>query len=202
MSGSEEHTAAATMQMKVRDCIREMLSYIEAADYAGHDPYGLDLCVELVDLLTHYSEAKVTFIFVVSRAAAGNPFYHAAQEQIRRRNLESRFCLYNKPVDFVALMKRCDLVLRPANTDGGALTVREALYCGVPVIASDVVQRPSGTILFRNRDVHDLMSRTLDVLEKETRRGKAAVPADAHFRRYLDLYLEVLRPHDATHATT
>ncbi len=39
MSGSEEHTAAATMQIRVRDCIREMLSYIEAAAYAGYDPY-------------------------------------------------------------------------------------------------------------------------------------------------------------------
>ncbi len=172
--------------------------------YLGQDLYGLDLCVELMDLLTHRSDAKVAFVFVVSRDATGNKLYLEAQEQIRRRNLESQFCLYNKPVDFVTLMKQCDLVLRPTNTDGDAVTIREALYCGLPVVASDAVQRPPGTILFRNRDVHDLMGRTLGVLERGIHRASASIPAntDAYFRKYLDLYLEVLTSHGTTHITT
>jgi glycosyltransferase involved in cell wall biosynthesis len=189
---------------RARGCHLVCASAYKLQEYLGQDLYGLDLCVELVDLLTHRAEMKTALIFVVSCAAVENKLYLEAQEQIRRRNLESRFCLYNKPLDFVTLIKRCDLVLRPTNTDGDAVTIREALYSGVPVIASDVVLRPPGTILFRNRDVHDLMDRTLDVLEKGTRRSDAAVPADgdAYFRKYLDLYLEVLSSHEAKRTTS
>jgi glycosyltransferase involved in cell wall biosynthesis len=189
---------------RARGCHLVCANAYKLQEHRGQDLYGLDLCVELVDLLTRRSEAKVAFVFVVSCDATGSKLYREAQEQIRKRNLESQFCLYNQPVDFVTLMKRCDLVLRPTNTDGDAVTIREALYCGVPVIASDVVQRPAGTILFKNRDVHDLMRRTLGVLEKETRPVGAPVPADAdaYFRKYLDLYLEVLLSHGTTHATT
>lgn len=98
-----------------------------------------------------------------------------------------------RPGDNV-LMKQCDLVLRPTNTDGDALTIREALYFGVPVIASDAVRRPTGTILFRNRDAKDLMCRTVDVLKNGTSRtcASAQIDHDTYFKRYPDLYLEVL----------
>jgi glycosyltransferase involved in cell wall biosynthesis len=189
---------------RARGCHLVCANAYKLQEHLGQDLYGLDLCVELVDLLTRRSEVKVALIFVVSCEATGNKLYLEAQRQIRKRNLESRFCLCDKPLDFVALLKRCDLVLRPTNTDGDAVTIREALYCGVPVIASDVVQRPPGTILFKNRDVHDLMVRTLGVLEKETRCVGASVPADddAYFMKYLDLYRDVLMSHGATHTTT
>ncbi|MCL5279666.1 MAG: glycosyltransferase [Planctomycetes bacterium] len=191
-------------ESRARGCHLVCANAYKLQEHLGQDLYGLDLCVELVDLLTRRAGVQVALIFVISCDATGNRLYLEAQEQIRRRNLESRFCLYNQPVDFVTLMKQCDLVLRPTNTDGDAVTIREALYGGVPVIASDAVQRPPGTILFRSRDVHDLMVRTRDVLEKGTHRAGASVPADAdtYFMKYLDLYLEVLTSHGTTHAAT
>jgi glycosyltransferase involved in cell wall biosynthesis len=36
------------------------------------------------------------------------------------------------------------IFLRPTLTDGDALSIREAMAAGVPVLASDVVRRPTG----------------------------------------------------------
>lgn len=166
----------------------------EMIEYNGQDLYGLDLCVELMVLLTSKSDVEAAFVFVVSCDAKSNQLYVNAQKLIKERGLENRFCLYNKPLDFITLMKQCDLVLRPTNTDGDALTIREALYFDIPVIASDIVQRPPGTILFRNRDVKELMRRTVDVLKGGACRTCAPTKTDynGYFKKYLELYLGVL----------
>ena len=43
---------------------------------------------------------------------------------------------------FIPVLRLTDVLLKPTNTDGDAISVREALYLGVPVVASDVVERP------------------------------------------------------------
>lgn len=53
---------------------------------------------------------------------------------------------------FYALIKQSDIVVRATSTDGDSLSVREALYAGKPVVATDCVDRPSGTILFKYND--------------------------------------------------
>jgi glycosyltransferase involved in cell wall biosynthesis len=65
------------------------------------------------------------------------------------------------------LLRRSHLFLRPTNTDGDAVSVREALYFGVPVVASDATVRPPGTVLFRNRDADDLTAQVRRVLSGE-----------------------------------
>ncbi len=59
----------------------------------------------------------------------------------------------------LALMARSDLFIRATYADGDAISVREALSLGVPVLASDVANRPAGTVLFRAGDPRDLAAR-------------------------------------------
>lgn len=161
----------------------------------GEDLYGLDLCVELLHQLVHQSGVEASLVFIVCCDAKNNSLFMNAREAVAKYGLEGRVCLYNEPVDFIALLSQCNVVLRPTNTDGDALTIREALYYGVPVIASDVVKRPEGTILFQNRDVKDLVYRTIGVLENGDRCAQVPVQAsyDSYFERYLNLYLGILR---------
>ena len=56
------------------------------------------------------------------------------------------------------------MVVRSTFVDGDAITVREALAFGVPVVASDTAFRPEGVTLFRKGDVSDLVAKLRQVL--------------------------------------
>ena len=90
--------------------------------------------------------------------------YDRYRENIEELNIQDNYLLINENLSFVRLIEQSDIVLRLTNTDGDALTVREALYLGTTVIASDVVQRPEGTILFNSRDINDLERRLIETL--------------------------------------
>jgi glycosyltransferase involved in cell wall biosynthesis len=64
----------------------------------------------------------------------------------------------------LAFLRGADVVVRSTFADGDAITVREALALGVPVVASDTDFRPEGVILFRKGDVSDLMAKLKQVL--------------------------------------
>lgn len=59
--------------------------------------------------------------------------------------------------DFNAVLKESDCFIRFTTTDGDSISVKEALSMGVPVIATDVVSRPKGTISISN-DLTELRS--------------------------------------------
>jgi glycosyltransferase involved in cell wall biosynthesis len=54
-------------------------------------------------------------------------------------------------------------MVRPTRSDGDALSIREALHAAVPVVASDVVERPEGTLTFPLEDIGAL-SATLGLI--------------------------------------
>jgi hypothetical protein len=65
---------------------------------------------------------------------------------------------------FLPVLAEASVLIRPTATDGDANSIREALSLGIPVVASDVVTRPKGCLLHRNRDIDDLESVTRHAL--------------------------------------
>lgn len=131
--------------------------------HAGQDLYGLDLCIEAATAFKR-SGRKIGFVFVVCDLG-GQIDIGKYEEVIARNQLEDVFYLHKSQISFINLMKESHIVLRPTNTDGDALTIREALYLGKNVIASDVVQRPAGTVLFRNRETASLMEAMAETVD-------------------------------------
>ena len=74
-----------------------------------------------------------------------------------------------KACQFYPILLRSDIFVRPTNTDGFGVSIAEAIYFKVPAVASDVCQRPEGTILFRSRDIDDLTLKVKDVLDNHER---------------------------------
>lgn len=64
----------------------------------------------------------------------------------------------------LGLLQEADVVVRSTFADGDAITVREALDLGVPVVASDTDFRPAGVVLFRKGDAVDLLDKLTGVL--------------------------------------
>ena len=75
--------------------------------------------------------------------------------------------------------------VRPTYADGDALTVREALALGRPVVASDVAPRPPGTLLFRTGDALALSDALLAALSRDV---PAAPPSADGAVEILELY--------------
>jgi len=76
------------------------------------------------------------------------------------------------------VISRSDLFLRPTTTDGDAVSVREALELGVPVVASDAVPRPDAVVLYRAGDLADFVAKVREALERG-RDGAVAVPQES-----------------------
>ena len=74
--------------------------------------------------------------------------------------LEDSFILIEESLaEVYPLLLVSHVFIRPTNTDGNSVSVKEALWFGCQVIASDAVVRPEEVILFANRDSNDLANK-------------------------------------------
>jgi len=105
---------------------------------------------------------------------------------INEFSLGNCFLIWEAPLSFIKLIIHTDIVLRPTNTDGDALTVREGLFLGKPVIASDVVIRPEGTKLFKTRDAGSLAQAIAQTLKEEQQTGMDSLATS--LRYYVEYY--------------
>ncbi len=133
--------------------------------YKNQDLYGLDMCIEVSRRLSKENFPFV-FLFVVASIDQNTGAYPKNESIIEESNLKETFFLINQKLSFVKLMEKSDIVVRPTNTDGDSLTIREGLFLNKKVLASDVVDRPEGVHLFQNRDIDDL-EKKLKLLIKE-----------------------------------
>jgi glycosyltransferase involved in cell wall biosynthesis len=82
------------------------------------------------------------------------------------------------------------IVLRPSRTDGDAVTVREALAAGRPVIASNAVQRPDGVEALPLD--HVVWSTAIGKLLSEPQLSRPKPPQRTHGTELLDIYRALL----------
>lgn len=120
----------------------------------NQDLYGLDMCIEVTKRFIQKG-LPVSFIYTVSALESGAELFNKNKALIAELGLEDHFMLISEKLSFVRLIENADIVVRPTNTDGDALTIREALFLGKPTLASDIVERPEGTLLFKTRDMAD-----------------------------------------------
>jgi glycosyltransferase involved in cell wall biosynthesis len=158
----------------------------------GVHVYSLDMVCELVLAVRQkYPNAGIcTFVGFDSDSA------HRAEVLHRRKvlGLERDWMIVEQSHAAVAAFARSDLFVRPTTTDGDSISIRECLSLGVPVVASDVVWRPPGCTVFRNRDMADFARAVLDVLGDLPKYQKqvGAVPTVCHAEAVRDVYRQVL----------
>lgn len=113
-------------------------AYNISFDKNGNDTYG-------IGFLVNYFKASKYMALIVSDPS-GN-----YSKQFSNLQSDSVFFI-GYPHSYFELLKHVDYFVRNTSTDGDALSVKEALYLGVPALCSDVVDRPSGVITFKYSD--------------------------------------------------
>jgi len=92
------------------------------------------------------------------------------------------------------LIQKCDVLLRTTVFDGDAISIREALHLGTPVIATDTGMRPDGVHLIPKED-HQALE-TAIVMELAQGRKKEISTGDGwrNIREVIRLYNELTFP--------
>jgi len=81
----------------------------------------------------------------------------------------------------------CDLLLRPTSYDGDAISVREALHFGTPVLASDNGMRPAGVRLIEGLEPGTFATAIASTLSS-SREFQPARCDDSNIARVVDVY--------------
>jgi glycosyltransferase involved in cell wall biosynthesis len=163
----------------------------------GRDLYGLDMCVELASRLRGHF-ANLGFIYAIAPGGHGSmdhwDYLERMREMSREKNLESHFYFRICSEPLTPLLRRCDVFVRPTCTDGDSNSVREALYLGKPVAASDAVSRPEGCLIFRDGDINDFAEKVVMILSNYASHKRRIQELKASFPHYelLRLYARVL----------
>jgi len=121
--------------------------------YKTEDVYGIDMLIELTERLMP-DFPNIGLVLSVNGTES---------EQLSQQTVNHAKALVGDHINFVieqlddivGLYRDCDLFCRPTNTDGDAVSIREALHVGTPVIASDCVARPVECFLFKSRNMDD-----------------------------------------------
>jgi glycosyltransferase involved in cell wall biosynthesis len=69
---------------------------------------------------------------------------------------------------FLTLLSRCTLYLRPPACDGVSASVLESLSLGVPVVASENGRRPAGVVTYEDTNAADMTAKLIEVSEHPT----------------------------------
>jgi len=151
----------------------------------GREVYGSDTAVEaFVALAAERPELRLALFFAQRpRNRAGRKHIAELSRQLKQAGLSERV-LFAFGLPFVPALGHDVIVLRPTRVDGDALSIREALYAGVPVVASDVVERPAGALTYSAEDVDALCAMVSHVLDLSTRsesKEKSKSAEDAAF---------------------
>lgn len=98
--------------------------------------------------------------------------------------LQSALIFVPQSDPYVAYMKALSVFVRPTSTDGDALSIREAMSLGVPVVASSVVCRPDGCETFRLGEREACVDKVIAALaHSRAQSGLEAVRADVPMAR-------------------
>ena len=153
--------------------------------FNGQDLYGFDLLIEVARKIK-VKKDNFKIILIVSSLENNNELLSNYTNMLIKEKLENQISILPYSISFVKLIQRSDMVVRATNTDGDSLTIRESIFLNKPVIASDVIERPKGTILFKNRDSNDLYTKILENINKQK---KPAMSSNLEYKKfYLNLY--------------
>lgn len=157
--------------------------------FEGKDLYGLDMCISLAKDLREQN-IQFLLIFNVTTLHIGQDRFVWGMNEIKEQNIEDCMLLMNENLSFVKLIEASDIMLRPTQTDGDALSVREALYLGRNVLASDAVERPEGVMLYQKDNQADLLEKTIFLInQRQNKTTDARLP----YQNYFDFYDQLIQ---------
>jgi glycosyltransferase involved in cell wall biosynthesis len=153
--------------------------------HEGEDLYGIDLCVRALKKLqpTHPGLGMVLAVPL----GRGSEYLTQMQNLAAELDVADDVLWLLEPGAYHPILDRCDVFLRPTNTEGFGVSIVEAFDVGLPVVASDAAKRPEACVVFKNRDADDLAEKIAWTLEH-----RDDVAARSRANQFEDSYHDIL----------
>ncbi|MBU6134390.1 glycosyltransferase [Clostridium tertium] len=163
----------------------------------NEDLYGLDILIELMSLIK-YDYPNINLIFCVlakdRQTEKEKKYYEGLKNSIINNELSERILLYEvENTEFYPILRRSDIFIRPTNTDGDAVSIREALYFNIPCLASDAVIRPKDVFIFENRNIKSLYEEFIRVIKNQDENSKDYKMKEENDVKIINLYKKLLK---------
>jgi glycosyltransferase involved in cell wall biosynthesis len=165
----------------------------------GREVYGLDMVAQAFTSLARDRQDLRLAIFLARRQPGPKPRRHLArlQRRLEQAGLRDRaLIVFGLPL--LPALRSNVVFVRPTRAEGDAVSVREAQSAGLPVVASDVVPRPPGVVVFPTDDVAKLCEALHVVLDdphhpsRVSTSRNAELPAEPFSDALIRLYREEL----------
>jgi glycosyltransferase involved in cell wall biosynthesis len=140
-----------------------------------------------------FAEVKREFPNAGLLMIGGGSMKHEVEAMVERSDAAHSIRLAG-PVDHdivLHLIKIADAMLRVTLFDGDAISVREGLFLGTPVIATDNNMRPPGVELIPRGDRAELVAAVRRVVERGKPPAREQSPDNSNIKRVVDLYEEL-----------
>ena len=135
--------------------------------YNNEDLYGFDLALEALNILRTREQINISVVASVN-GIHDEKLYQFFLKRRKELNLNKYFILLEENLPEIwPLYLYSNVFIRPTNADGSPLSIKEALWYECKTIASDCVPRPSSTVLFKNRDIQDLIDTIMKILNSQ-----------------------------------
>jgi glycosyltransferase involved in cell wall biosynthesis len=162
--------------------------------YNNEDLYGIDMCIDLVKDLVDLGYKNIGFIFAMPQPE-NITYLIELKNRIKNYNIEENFIFIYDCPNFYNVIKMCNLFVRPTNTDGDSISIRESLHFGVKVVTSDVAKRPDGCIVFESRNRKDFLNKVTLAIKDTFKDGCnfSSNAAYSYEERILGLYRKLAK---------
>lgn len=123
----------------------------------GDDLYGFDLLIKMQAHLTQYN-SKIGLIFFIGDPNYNSDYVKKCHDLISELGIQDNVFIISGQKEMWPIIKHSTIFIRATNTDGDPLSIKEAIYFGTKVIASDCCPREKSVTVFKNRDFQSLIS--------------------------------------------
>ena len=149
----------------------------------GREVYGLDMVAQAFTILARDRKDLRLAIFIARRQSGPKARRHLArlERRLEHAGLRDRaLIVFGLPL--LPALRPNAVFVRPTRAEGDAVSVREAQSAGLPVVASDVVSRPPGVVVFPTDDVAQLCKALRQVLDHSGQPLRASMSGNAKQR--------------------
>ena len=158
----------------------------------GADIYGLET---LLDAFLEVTKLVHLVLLIPQLEASEKELINEIISKSENATNQQRIHIISKPeLDGWQIIAKADVFIRPTITDGDALSLRESLHFGTPVIASDYTRRPTGVTLFKTGDSINLAEKiNMFLNEKSIDKPFSAPPQQQIINSFLDAYRSLFK---------